>query len=270
MTAAVCMVTSLLLVSLATGCQSERLDTVRVSGASTVYPIVQMAGEELRSERRLNVQAQAGGSTRGFMDTIAGRNDLGAMARDLTPEESEQVKAFAIALDGVGIVVHKSNRITGLGTSDLQRIYRKETIDWSDLGGHEAGIIVVTKAEGHATLQAFLDHTRLERNEVKADVVAGNNAQVIQTVANSKHAIGYVSMGEAMHADKVGMAVRLIELDGIASELDAVAAGSWPIRRTLYLISKRDPCGGSLTLLDYLRSEKGSDIITRGGYVPLH
>jgi phosphate transport system substrate-binding protein len=265
------IVTSLLiLVSLATGCRSERLETVRVSGASAVYPIVQMAGEELRRERRLNVQAQAGGSTRGFMDTIAGRNDLGAMARDLTPDETAQVKSWPIALDGVGILVHKSNSISNLATSDLQRIYRKAATDWADFGADKADIVVVTKAEGHATLQVFLDHTHLARDEVKADVVAGNNAQVIQAVANSKHAIGYVSLGEAIHAADAGMAVRLIALDGVAPAVSAVADGRWPICRKLYLISKDEPRGGSLALLDYLRSEKGSAIILRGGYVPLH
>ena len=137
-------------------------------------------------------------------------------------------------------------------------------------GGDDSEIVVVSKAEGHATLQSFLDHTKLKRNEVKADVVAGNNAQVIQTVANSPGAIGYVSMGEAIHAADAGMSVRLVSLDGVPPDLAFVADGSWPIRRTLYLISKQQPTGGSLALLDYLRSERGNEIIVRGGYVPLH
>ena len=60
----------------------EPLERVRVTGASTLYPIVQMAGEKLKSEGVLLVEAQAGGSTRGFEDTIAGRNQMGAMARE--------------------------------------------------------------------------------------------------------------------------------------------------------------------------------------------
>ena len=72
-----------------------------------------MAAEELRRTKGLNVMGQGGGSTRGFEDCIAGRNSLGAMARELTPEEKAQVIAFPIAYDGVGIVVHASNQIAG-------------------------------------------------------------------------------------------------------------------------------------------------------------
>src|SRR5215213_10198429 len=86
-------------------------EQVIVTGASTVYPIVQMAGEELRRSRGLNVSAQGGGSTRGFEDCVAGRNTLGAMARELTPEEKAQVQAFPIGYDAIGIVVHKSNSV---------------------------------------------------------------------------------------------------------------------------------------------------------------
>ena len=58
--------------------KSDSKQTVRVTGASTVYPIIQMAAEKLKVHN-VKVKAQAGGSTRGFEDTVAGRNDLGAM-----------------------------------------------------------------------------------------------------------------------------------------------------------------------------------------------
>lgn len=251
------------------GCERDKREIVRVSGASTVYPIIQMAAEDLRERSSFKVQAQAGGSTRGFMDVIAGRTDLGTMARDLTPEESSQVRAFPIALDGVGVVVHKSNPVSGLSSADLRRIYQKHATDWGDFGGKPGEIVVVTKAEGHATLQAFLDHTRLSRDSVKADVVAGNNAQVIQSVATSMRSIGYVSIGEADHAASSGMHVRLLPLNGIPPRQACVADGTWPMRRTLYLISKDEPRGGCRSLLDYLKSPEGSQIIERGGYVPI-
>lgn len=250
-------------------------NVVRVTGASTVYPIVVMAGEVLHAEGGVEVRAQAGGSTRGFEDTLAGRNDLGAMARDPTPEEAAQVLSFPIALDGVGIVVHGDNPVPALTTEDLRRIYREEVTLWSDFGGTVAGgdgddeIVVVTKAEGHATLQSFLDHTGLDREELKVDVVAGDNAQVIRVVTNTPGAIGYVSMGETQLSIDAGMPLRLVRLDGVEPTREAVSAGTYPMKRTLYLVSKEEPTGASLKLLDFLRGEEGRAVIERGGYVPL-
>ena len=84
---------------------------------------------------------------------------MGAMAREPTAEEMAQITAFPIAYDGIGIVVHASNPIRGMTTRDLRRIYRKEVRRWTAFGGRDADIMVVTKAEGHATLETFLAHT---------------------------------------------------------------------------------------------------------------
>lgn len=229
------------------GCTREESTrtTVRVTGASTVYPIVQMAGEELHKLHNIYVEAQAGGSTRGYEDTLAGRNDLGAMARDLLPDEARNVNTYPIAYDGVGIVVHASNGVSGVSTVQLQRIYRKDITNWSALGGADAKIVVVSKAEGHATLETFLNHTRLDRSDLQVDVVGGDNAQVIRVVANTPHAIGFVSMGEVIHSIEIGIPLRLITLDGIEPTLVNVADKSYPMYRTLYLISKAEPQGGA-------------------------
>lgn len=260
---------SVSLLSLSCERTHEPSATVRVTGASTVYPIIQLAAEELRRVHNIHVEAQAGGSTRGFEDTLAGRNDLGAMARELTPDEARQVTAYPIAYDGVGVVVHKSNPVSGLRTIDLRRIYRKEVKNWSTFGGLDAQIVVISKAEGHATLTTFLQHTGLNQAELKVDAVGGDNAQVIRLVANEKHAVGFVSMGEVIHSIEAGLPLRLIPLDGIEPTLERVADKAFPMFRTLYLVAKHEPQGKSRILLDYLRSEAGKHIIARGKYVPL-
>jgi phosphate transport system substrate-binding protein len=241
---------------------------VRVTGASTLYPIVMMAGEELKS-RGWSVEAQAGGSSRGFEDTITGRNDLGAMARELTAEEEAQVRKFPIAHDGVAVMVHASNPVAGLTTEDLRRIYRKEIDNWKELGGDDDVIVVVTKAAGHATLEVFLEHTGLAHVELAVDVVGGDNAQVLRVVANTEGAIGYVSMGEAIHSIEAGMPLRLLALDGVEPTLAAVADGRYPMVRTLYLISREEPREASRVLLDFLAGDDGRRVIERGRYVPL-
>lgn len=242
---------------------------VRVTGASTLYPVMVMAGEELQKSRGITVAAQAGGSSRGFEDTIAGRNDMGAMARELTPEEEAQVTKFPVALDGIGIVVHATNPVPGLTTEDLRRIYRKEERNWSAFGGPDAEIVVINKAEGHGTLECFLHYVGLERTEISADVVGGDNAQIIRVVENTENAIGYVSLGEVLHSIEIGLPLRLVPLDGVEPTLKMVAAKTYPFYRTLYLVSREEPQGASRILLDFLAGDAGRRIIERGKYVPL-
>ena len=253
------------------GCRRPQAEQVVVTGASTVYPIVQMAAEELRRTKGLNVMGQGGGSTRGFEDCIAGRNSLGAMARDLTPEEKAQVIVFPIAYDGVGIVVHASNQIAAVTTDDLRRIYRKQVTNWSDFGGQNASIVVVHKGEGHATREVFMKYTGLTPDEMTryTDVTAGDNAQVIRVIANTTNAIGYVSLGEVIKAAEAGQPVRLVKFNGIEPVMENVTNKTYPLFHPLYLISKGEPKGGSRALLDFLRSPEGKAIIRQGNYVPL-
>lgn len=253
------------------GCGRPHADkrTVKVTGASTVYPIVSMAAKPLKRLYQLHVEAQAGGSTRGFENTISGQNDLGAMARDLTAEEATQVNVFPIAHDGVGIAVHGDNPLPAITTAQLQAIYRGQLTNWQDLGGKDAEIVVVNKAEGHATLESFLKHTGLKRGELDVDVIAGDNAQVIRTLANTPNAIGYVSISEVIQASESNMPVRLVALDGIEANLHNVADGSYPMFRTLYLVSKGQPDPNAQLLIDFLHSAEGKQIIKQGRYVPL-
>lgn len=201
---------------------------------------------------------------------MAGRNDMGAMARELTPEEEAQVKKYPVALDGIGVIVHSTNTVPGLTTEDLRHIYRKDERNWSAFGGPEAEIVVVNKAEGHGTLVSFLEHTGLDRSEVQADVVAGDNAQVLRVVGNTENAIGYVSLGETLHSIDIDLPVRLVPLDGVEPTLEAVAAKTYPMYRTLYLVSREEPQGPSRVLLDYLTaSDEGRRIIESAKYIPL-
>ena len=252
-------------------CRRPRSEQIVVTGASTVYPIVQMAAEELRRTKGLDVMAQGGGSTRGFEDCIAGRNSLGAMARELTPQEKAQVIAFPIAYDGVGIVVHASNQIAGVATDELRQIYRKQITSWSRVGGRNDRIVVVHKAEGHALREVFINYTGLTPDEMTqhSDVIAGDNAQVIRVIANTANAIGYVSLGEVIKAAEAGQPVRLVKFNGIEPVMENVTNKTWPLFHPLYLISKGEPQGGSRVLLDFLRSPEGKAIIRRGNYVPL-
>ena len=55
-----------------------------------------------------------------------------------------------------------------------------------------------------------MNYTGLKIEEVKADVVGGNNAQIIRIVRNMKQTIGYVSMGEVIHSIKIGEPLQLI------------------------------------------------------------
>lgn len=54
----------------------------------------------------------------------------------------------------------------------------------------------------------FIGHFELSSQDIRADVVVGDNLQGVRTVAGDRNAIGYVSIGMAVCASSRGMAIR--------------------------------------------------------------
>ena len=154
-----------------------------LTGSSTVAPLVSEMAKRFESNHlEVRIDVQTGGSSRGIADVREGLADLGMASRSLKPEESD-LQVFTIAFDGIGIVLHKENSISSLDRGQILEIYRGEVDNWQDIGGSDAEITVINKAEGRGTLEVFLEYLQIENSQIQADSIVGDNQQGIKTVA---------------------------------------------------------------------------------------
>lgn len=240
-----------------------------LTGSSTVAPILQIVAEELHAvDPSLVIDVETGGSSRGIQDARAGQCDIGMASRELNPEESEGLLPRRIAYDGVALIVNQENPLAALERQQVVDIYTGAIGDWKDLGAGEGEIYVVNKAEGRATLTVFLEHFGVKNSQIQADAVVGDNAQGVRMVAGNPLAIGYVSIGEALSAVERGEPLRLISLDGVVPSKKSVADGSYPLRRSLYLLFPEQPDRTGKKILAYLEGERGLEILSGLGFTP--
>lgn len=251
-------------------CGDERSEEeIVITGSSTVAPVVSEAARQYESMTPgLRIDVQTGGSSRGIADVRKGLAHLGMASRRLKGDESD-LSVRTIAIDGVGVIVHRENPIQDLSKDQLVGIYRKEISNWKELGGHDAPIIVVNKAEGRATLEVFLGYTGLDSADVKADVIAGENQHAIKSVAGNPDAIGYVSIGAAAAESDAGIPVKLIACDGIEASTENVSNGTFPIVRPLNMVTKGAPSTAAHQFLEYLGSPAIHGNIKAHLYVPV-
>ena len=244
-------------------------DRYLITGSSTVAPILQKAAAPLEAlHPGLRLDVQTGGSTRGIRDAGEGVVAAGMASRDLLPQELAGLTAVPIAYDGVALIVHADNPVRNLTAEEVRRLFRKETPDWSEFGG-SGKVTVVNKAEGRATLDVFLRAFELDNQEIQADVVVGDNAQGVRLVAGDKGAIGYVSIGEAIHARDNGKPIRLVALDGVEPSPESVADGSYPVRRTLYMLFPGELGEDDRNVVAFLAGSAGRSIIRGLHFVPV-
>ncbi|MEM1203509.1 MAG: phosphate ABC transporter substrate-binding protein [Acidobacteriota bacterium] len=261
------------------GCQSPSEDpaggtveeTVKlvVTGSSTVAPLVSDLAKAFEKKHdNARVDVQTGGSSRGMSDARRGLADIGMVSR--SPKEGEDdLRWHPIANDGLAIIVHADNPVGALSSEQVEKIYRGDIESWHSVGGNDAPITVVNKAEGRSTLEIFLGHFGFESADVEADVVIGDNQQGIKTVSGNPDAIAYVSIGTAEFETSEGTPIKLLTLDSVVPSTAAVRDGTYPISRTLHLVTADEPEGWVAAFVDYCRSTEAHPLVEGQYFVPL-
>ena len=240
-----------------------------ITGSSTMAPLVAEIGKRFETRHPgVRIDVQTGGSSRGIADVINGVADIGMASRALKSQE-QHLHGSVIAQDGITIILHRSNPVQELTDDQIKAIYTGGITHWNQVGGLDAPITVVNKAEGRSTLELFLDYFQVSNRDIHAHVVIGDNEQGIKTVAGNPHAIGYVSIGTAQYDATHGIPIRLLPLQHIPATIETVREGMFPLSRPLTLVTKSPPSGLIKTFIDFARSSQANDLILKQYFVPL-
>ncbi|MEJ2670209.1 MAG: phosphate ABC transporter substrate-binding protein, partial [Gammaproteobacteria bacterium] len=190
------------------------LNTLTLTGSSTVAPLaLEIAKRYEKMHPGVRIDVQTGGSTRGVLDVMSGLADIGMASRELKPSE-QGLNVYTIALDGICIILHKSNPVSALSNDQIIDIYTGKIRNWQAVGGEDRTITVINKAEGHSTLELFLHHFKLKNSQIKPDIIIGDNEQGIKTLVGNPGAIGYVSIGTAEYDEQQGVPIKRLAIEG--------------------------------------------------------
>lgn len=253
-----------------TACDRTTSDAqrIQISGSSTLAPLIgELANRFEKRGVGLRLDVQTGGSSRGIQDVRKGLSRIGMVSRALGQHEKD-LYGFPVALDGIAIVVHRSNPVEELTKTQLTDIYQGRINDWSTLSTQSGPIHVIHKADGRSTQDVFLSYTALKTNEVKANTIIGDNEQAIKLVTHNPAAIAYVSIGTAQYHARQGANLKLLIIDGVEPEMENILNGRYPISRQLNLITKNKPDGALALFLDFTRSPTAKAIIKEFYFVP--
>ena len=232
-----------------------------ITGSSTLAPLVSEIAKRFEAQHSdVRIDVQTGGSSRGVSDVREKIADIGMVSREL--KESEKgIMAFPIALDGVSIIVHESNPVGELTNKEIVDIYTGKITNWSEVGGNNTPITVISKAEGRGTLDLFTKYFELKSRDIKPHVIIGDNEQGVKTVSGNKNAIGFVSVGTAEYDAGIGIPIKILPISGVSASTENIREGKFPLSRELNLVTKIRPQGLTKTFIEYANSSEVSDIV---------
>ncbi len=168
-----------------------------------------------------------------------------------------------VAMDGIAVIVHKNNILKDISSADLKGIYTGDIKNWSEVGGQNQAIVVVSRDTASGTFEAF-NTLALQGAKVRSDsLMQASNQAVLTTVAQTPNAIGYVGVGY------VSDAVNLVTVNGITPNADTVLTMAYPISRPLYMYTNGEPTGAVKQYLDFVKSAEGQEIAEEQGFVSI-
>ncbi|HIE65543.1 MAG: phosphate ABC transporter substrate-binding protein [Nitrospira sp.] len=249
--------------------ESHKKMQLILTGSSTVAPLAAEMGKEFEKKYPgVRVDVQTGGSSRGIADARLGLADIGMVSRPLNKDETD-LFAFTIAQDGISMILHADNPIERLSRTDIVNIYTGRIKNWKTLGGRDAPITVVNKAAGRSTLELFTAFLKISNHDIQVDVVIGDNAQGIKTVAGNINAVGYVSVGAAEYDAADGVSIKLIPISNGVTAMKTNPQEGTLLTRPLNLVTTSAPEGIVAAFIDFAQSTEVDPIIKEQYLVPV-
>jgi phosphate transport system substrate-binding protein len=236
---------------------------IQLAGSTTVQPLAEELAEVFMAQNPgLKIEVQGGGSSVGVTSAGEGTVDIGNASREIKSSELEQfpnLQIFTIARDGIAIVTNPGTNLSTLSIEQVQSIFAGEITNFSEVGGPDADIIVVSREEGSGTRAAFeelvMAYNKAEKVITEKALLQQSNGQVRTTVASTPNSIAYLSFGF------LDASVSGVPIDGVAPEVANVKSGSYPISRPLNMLTNGEPGPLAKAFIDFILSDEGQAIV---------
>lgn len=241
--------------------------TIEIAGSTSVQPVAEKLAEAFMAKNPgIKVNIQGIGSSAGVKAANNGTANIGTASRNLKTEEKDWgLTEHVIAYDGIAVVVHPSNEaIKDLTQETVTKIFKGEVTNWSEVGGKDAEIIVVSREAGSGTRGAFEDIMDLEEKindkkvsaVVKDAIIAEGNGTVRKNVAQKENAIGYLSLSY------LNESVKTIKINGQEPTVENILDGKYPVSRPFLMLTKGEVDPTTQKYLDFIFSTEGQEIVS--------
>jgi phosphate transport system substrate-binding protein len=236
---------------------------VIIAGSTSVQPFIEKLAEKyMEKHPGISVTVQGGGSSAGIIATLNGTCNIGTSSRYLKTSE-KGLTVTTMCLDGIAVVVNKSNPIKDLSFGQVRSIFSGELKNWKEVGGINITIMPVTREEGSGTRGAFEELIMRSSAISDACLVQDSNGAVREIIAITPQGIGYISAG------LIDDRIRALSINGVAPTFDNIVSRAYTLVRPFLLLTKGEPTGEVKSFIDYVLSAEGQRVLRQAGLIPV-
>ncbi len=245
-----------------------------------------------RQYPNVRIQIEGKGSSTAPPALISGTAQLGPMSRVMKAEEIDEFEkkygykptAIKVAVDGLGVFVHKDNPIAELTLQQVDGIFSKtrrgggkDVKTWGQLGltGDWALRPISLYGRNSASgTYGFFKENALFKGDYKDTVKEQpGSASVVQGVTEDRYGIGYSGIGYKTSGVKTAALARKPGGPFVEDTPDSVLSGKYPLSRFLYVYVNKAPNEPANPLVreyvKFMLSKEGQETVVKDGYLPV-
>lgn len=257
-----------------------------IIGSNTVEPLSAVWAEDFMAMNPgVSIAVSGPGSGVGIAALIDGTTDICQASRTIKADEIAAAEANGVepyetqvATDALSVIVHPSNPVSELTIAQLSAIFTNQITNWSEVGGNDAEIVVISRDTNSGTHVFFKEHvvqmaglpTEDTSLEYGPNVLfLPSTKQGVDEVAQNPNAIFYPGLGYLTDEVKPLAIKQTADTPGVLPSVATALDGSYPIARPLLFYTDGEPTGAIKAFIDYCLSAEGQAKVTEVGYVPL-
>lgn len=246
------------------GCRRNTAGGVNVMGSTSIQPFAEVLADEFNSRHPSSrIDVQGGGSTMGIQSVTNNLAQIAMCSRELKSSESRYLKPIIIALDGMAVVVHKDNTVSNLTREQVREMFVGNITNWSQVGGEDRPIRLITREEGSGTREAFAKLVMNNQRVSRKALTQESNGAVKELVRGDRAAIGYMSLG------LVNDEAKIVNIEGIVPSTENVRNGSYPLVRPFLFVVRMGAVlsPAAKEFLEFVLSPQGQHLLVEEGLV---
>jgi phosphate transport system substrate-binding protein len=230
---------------------------------------------------QVRISVTGGGSGTGIASLINGTVQIANASREMSAEEIAEAKKngvspvkFIVALDGIAVVANKANPVQGLTLQQLSDMYTGKLTRWTDVGGENRPIVLLSRESNSGTYVYFLEQVvRLGNAKGKAlfsaqTLLMPSSQGISSEVEQNPNAVGYDGLGYVTSEQKMIAVARTAAGPYVLPSARTVLDNSYPVARPLFMYTAGAPTGTVKKYLDWVMGD-GQKLVRDVGFVPL-
>ena len=216
-----------------------------------------------------------------FEALLASEANIGMSSRRITVDEARALRAdgagsmvspnqeHIIAVDSMVVVTHADNPVEELNKDQLAGIFSGQITNWSEVGGPDRPINVISQEQGSASYDYFMTYLYGdERPSFRPQGISPDDQVLSNVMFHDRNAIGYLGYAFQRGAKPL----TLVNECGIAATPDAFSAKTeeYELSRRMYLYNRADNMNATAQqFLDFVVSNEADAVIGKSGFIDL-